>query len=103
MQIKQLAPIALVGLALVAQSTHPLNDVRIKSVEIGDPEPPLHSVKCQGPTYGYLHLGERTKLTPAEIGDYVLSAAADGKLVTLYPESKSGIFAREACRHDSGN
>lgn len=96
MKGKSPALLAVVAFMVMGQQSL---QVKIKSITVG-PEPPLHEVACKATTFGYLHVGERTKLTAAEIGDYVMSATTVGKIVILYPESKSGIFAYETCDRD---
>jgi hypothetical protein len=60
-------------------------------------ETPLHPASCKNGFYGYLHIGERTKLTPLEIGQYVADMIADGATISVYPESKSGVFVHVEC------
>lgn len=60
-------------------------------------EAPIHAPTCTASEYGYLHIGDRTQLTTAELGDYWVSETAKGKILTIYPESKSGIFVYADC------
>jgi hypothetical protein len=70
----------------------------VKSVTVGvRRDPPLRTPSCKTSTYGYLHINERTKLTSEEISQYIVAAIEDGATVTVYPESKSGIFVDVNC------
>lgn len=60
-------------------------------------ESPLRAPTCKESSYGYLHIGYRRDLTPAEIGQYVIDDTADGKVLTVYPKSESGIFVYADC------
>jgi hypothetical protein len=66
-------------------------------ITIGPSEAPLSPPTCKESSYGYLHMGERTKIAPVEVGDYVQGELDDGKIVTVYPESKSGVFVYSKC------
>jgi hypothetical protein len=62
-------------------------------------DPPLKPVTCTASDsgYGHVHFGERTKLTPEEIGMYVVGATENGSVITLYPEDKHGWFVSTVC------
>src|SRR5260370_13129197 len=48
-------------------------------------------------TAGYLEIGDRTELTEAEIGQYIVTALRDGFVVTIYPATKRGVFVNANC------
>lgn len=60
-------------------------------------EPPLLPSKCTASRSGYLEKDGRTSLTKAEIGDFVDSSLRDGYVLTIYPQSKRGIFVDMGC------
>jgi hypothetical protein len=92
---KLLLVLTVASIAILGQDKAKIDKI---TVSVADPEEPaLHPATCQLPTYGYLHLGTRTDLTPQEIGEYVVSALADGKVVTIHPPSKSGVYAYADC------
>ncbi len=68
------------------------------TVNAGPSEPPLSPATCTESSYGYLHIGERTDLTPEEIGRYIEADSSDGKVLTVYPKSKTGIFVYAECK-----
>jgi hypothetical protein len=90
MRFKRIFLLTLVAGIIFAQQ------YRIESITVQG-EPPLRSATCKAGSYGYLHVGERTKLTPIEIGQYVAAKIADGAILTVYPESKSGVFVHVEC------
>ena|ERR1700734_3604729 len=60
-------------------------------------EAPLHRQTCKHSSFGYLHFGTRTDLTPSEVGEAILADLADGNVLTVYPQSKSGILVYAGC------
>lgn len=58
---------------------------------------PLAKSACTSSSSGYLEKDGRTKLTEAELGHFISSSLRDGYTLTLYPESKNGIFADMRC------
>jgi hypothetical protein len=97
MQTRKILFVAAIGISLLSQK---FPDVSIRSLSVG-PEPPLRHVECKNPVAGYLSVGNRSELTPSEIGQYILSATDGGKLVEVFPKSKSGTFVYETCRQDA--
>jgi hypothetical protein len=83
-------------LAVVLSAQNKLEIKRI-TVAVGPSDPPLNSASCKESSYGDLHNGQRTNLTPAEVGEYVLRTIKEGNIITVYPESKNGIFVYARC------
>jgi hypothetical protein len=83
--------VAILGIALTlsAQDKPKIDKI---TITVGPSEPPLKPALCKESSYGNLHYGDRTKLTPSEIGEYVLRVTEEGNIVTVYPGSKDGIF-----------
>jgi hypothetical protein len=90
MQIKKAFILALLAGGISGQQWH-VDSVTVRG------ESPLLPATCKESGYGYLHLGSRTKLTATEIGDHVLAGIGSGEILTIYPESKSGIFVYGEC------
>jgi hypothetical protein len=90
MQLKRVALLTLAVSTLLGQQWTIAN-IRVRG------EPPLRHATCKHSAYGYLHIAERTKLTPSEIGQYVAASIDSGTTLAVYPESKSGIFVYAAC------
>jgi hypothetical protein len=67
-------------------------NVTIGPIEVRG-ESPLHPKPCANPHIGYLHID----LTPEEIGQYVKAETEAGKIITVYPISRSGMFFKETC------
>ncbi len=67
------------------------------TIGVGPSQPPLTGASCKESSYGNLHQGDRIKPTPSEIGEYILRVIQEGNIVTVYPESKDGIFVYARC------
>ena len=67
------------------------------TIRVGPSEPPLAAASCKESSYGNLHNGDRTKLTEQEVGEYILRTLRAGNIITIHPESKSGIFVYARC------
>jgi hypothetical protein len=52
---------------------------------------------CTAGSAGYLEVNGRTKLTDSEIGKIVSQSLRDGYTLTLYPQTKLGIFVDAEC------
>jgi hypothetical protein len=72
---------------------------RIDEISVRPGDPPLKPITCteSDSGYGHVHFGERTKLTSAEIGQYVVESTQNGSIVTLYPEDSHGWFVSSVC------
>lgn len=88
--------LAIMAIAFVAS---PQDKPKIDKIVItvGPSEPPLKAASCKQSSYGNLHNGDRTRLTPEEIGEYVTRVIKEGTIITIYPESDSGIFVYARC------
>ena len=69
----------------------------ITSVTALPSDPILTTGICTSSRSGYLEAKGRTKLTKAEIGDFIQSSLSEGYAVTIYPETKNGIFVDMEC------
>jgi len=58
---------------------------------------PLQAATCTASWSGYLEINGRIELTEAEIGKFVASSLRDGYVLTIYPESKNGVFVDMTC------
>jgi hypothetical protein len=87
--------IYVVVLSLAAQDTAKLGISAIRELPS---EPPIKTAICSSSTSGYLEKNG-TVLTEAEIGTTVSKALKEGYVVTLFPESKRGIFVNFECPH----
>ena len=84
-----------------------LSAISLNSQESGKPsiaqitvlpsEPVKPTGNCKADLSGYLEMDGRTKMTKAEIGNWVDSSLRDGYVVTIYPETKRGIFVNMDC------
>jgi len=96
---RNVAILTFVGVAVLAQDRPNIDKITVK---LAPPdEAPLRPAVCKEHSYGYLHMGQRTALTPEEIGRYAVAALNEGRIVTLYPESKSGIYVFAKCPNDA--
>ncbi|HTR38551.1 MAG TPA: hypothetical protein VMH80_21735 [Bryobacteraceae bacterium] len=87
--------LAMVISAIAAQDGSK-RDAKI-TITVGPSDSPLNAASCKESSYGNLHNGDRTKLTPGEIGEYVARVIKEGNILTIYPESKDGIFVYARC------
>ena len=91
---KYLGYLALAAITLFGQQfTKP----RIKSITVAPGEPPLRTATCKSSSYGLLEINGRYNLTATEIGEYVLADTRTGNILTIYPQSKSGMFVYARC------
>jgi hypothetical protein len=79
-------------LGSVAASGQELAKPTISKITVLPSEPIIASGSCTASTAGYLEIKGRTKMTKAEIGKFVDSSLRDGYVITIYPETKRGIF-----------
>jgi hypothetical protein len=79
MQIKNCVALLFMSGVLLCQRPENLT-IRSETV---DPGKPLHSPTCKDSTFGDLHIGERTKLSAMELGQYILDATAGGSILTV--------------------
>lgn len=70
---------------------------RIPTVTTVNSELPLSLATCKISYSGYLEMDGGTKLTETEIGNFVNSNLREGYVLTIYPQSKSGIFVNMEC------
>jgi len=61
------------------------------------PSEPIAPGSCTTSTAGYLEIKGRTKMTKVEIGKFVDSSLREGYILTIYPETKRGIFVDKEC------
>jgi hypothetical protein len=96
MRIK-LACGAFFVLSTVVMLGQELERPRISKITMLPSEPVHVSGNCMASRSGYLEINGRTKLTQAEIGKFVDSSLKDGYVLTVYPETKRGIFVNMEC------
>jgi hypothetical protein len=72
------------------------NKPRVK-VQIVPSEPILPTGDCKSSTGGYLSQDGRTVLTDSEIGKFVSENLHHGYVLTMYPETKNGVFVVADC------
>ncbi len=61
------------------------------------PSEPIPRGACTASKAGYLEKDGKTMLTERELGHAILGAIRGGYVVTIYPETKRGIFVRYDC------
>jgi hypothetical protein len=83
------------ALALTVVAQEPSKPVIATIKEL--PSEPILAGTCVSSTAGYLEKGGRTQLTEEEIGNAVFGALKEGYIVTLYPQSKRGVFVNFEC------
>jgi hypothetical protein len=88
-----IAAFVLIVLVLSGQETKP----QITTITMLPSEPPLVPAKCTASWSGYLEKNGRTKMAEAEIAKFVRSSLRDGYVLTIYPESKRGVFVNMEC------
>lgn len=66
---------------------------------VGLPSDFTPSGNCASSTQGYLTMPKngRAKLTDSELGKSIRSALQQGYVITVYPETKNGVFADMEC------
>ncbi len=69
----------------------------ISKITILPSEPVMPTGTCKFSTSGYLEMNGKTKITKAEIGNFIDSSLHDGYVVTVYPGTKRGIFVNMEC------
>src|SRR5580704_9001126 len=79
---------------LLGQDT---NKPRIGNITVLPSDPIPTTGNCTTSRAGYLEKGGRTNMTKAEIGEFVDSSLRDGYILTIYPQTKSGIFVNMEC------
>lgn len=95
MQAKVLILAALCGAMCFAQTNQ---KPAINSVTGVPSEPFIALGNCSASWSGYL-VGKhgKTKITQAEMGKFIQSSLREGYTLTIYPETKSGIFVNMEC------
>ena len=83
----------LYALTVSAQQT---NKPRINTITAIPGDAPLSSPTCAASRAGYLETNGK-KMTEAEIAKFVSSSLREGYILTIYPESKNGIFVNMEC------
>jgi len=83
---------ALFALTLAAQESKP----QISRITALPGEGPLSPPTCTASRSGYLENSGK-KMTEAEIAAFVTSSLREGYVLTIYPDSKSGIFVDMEC------
>jgi hypothetical protein len=89
--------IACVALIAATLSGQEATKPAISKITVLPPEPISASGSCTASTAGYLEIKGRTKMTKAEMGKFVDSSLRDGYVITIYPETKRGIFVDMEC------
>jgi hypothetical protein len=84
---------ALSALALSAQES---NKPQISTITAVPADAPLSVPTCTASRAGYLETNGK-KMTEAEIARFVSSSLREGYILTVYPESKNGIFVNMEC------
>ncbi len=91
--MKRLLLILAVASVLTAQESKPT----IGRIAALPSEPPLSAATCTASRSGYLEKDGKTKITEAEMATFIAASLRDGYVLTIYPESKSGIFVNMEC------
>lgn len=52
---------------------------------------------CTASRSGYIEVKGRTKITATELGNFIRTNSHDGYILTIYPETKRGIFVNLEC------
>lgn len=89
--------ILMITAAVATSSSQEPTKPAITSITALPSDPILTTGSCTASRSGYLQEKGRTKLTKAEIGEFVRDSLSDGYVVTIYPETKSGIFVDMEC------
>lgn len=84
---------ALLLLPAAAQESKP----RIGRIAALPSEQPLIAATCTASRSGYLEKDGKTKITETEMATFIAVSLRDGYVLTIYPESKSGIFVNMEC------
>jgi hypothetical protein len=82
----------LFATALAAQESKP----QISNIAAISGEGPLFPPTCTASRSGYLENQDK-KMTEAEIAKFITSSLRQGYVLTIYPDSKSGIFVNMEC------
>jgi hypothetical protein len=92
----QLSKAALLILAIPVAFGQQIPKPQLSNVAARPSDPMPTSVTCTASWSGYLqHKGK--KVTDAEISRFVSSSLHDGYVLTMYPETPSGIFVDMVC------
>lgn len=83
-------------LCTVALSAQEPNKPQISTVTATSHDAPLFAPNCTASRSGYLENNGK-KMTEAEMTRFVTSSLRDGYVLTLYPESKNGVFVEMNC------
>jgi hypothetical protein len=84
-------------LNVVPLNSQESNRPQISSIAVLPSDPVVASGNCTASTAGYLEINRRTKMTKAELGKFVDSSLRDGFVLTIYPETRRGIFVNMEC------
>jgi len=82
------------AVGLIAQQ---LDKPQIGSITVLPSDPILPSGNCKVSRAGYLEKKGKIEMTKAEIGEFVDSSLRDGYVLTIYPQTKNGIFVNMEC------
>jgi hypothetical protein len=84
---------ALCTLTVFAQE---VNKPQIGSIA-GIPADAIPSGRCAASRAGYFETTGKDKMTEAKLAKFVSSSLRDGYVLTIYPETKNGIFVNMEC------
>jgi len=93
----------IILVVLLFASFSPLNSQetskpQISKVTMLPSEPVIPSGDCKASTGGYLEMKDgRTKLNKTELGNFLDASLRAGYIVTIYPQTKRGIFVNMEC------
>lgn len=64
------------------------------------PSEPIATGDCKNSSVGYLYLnGKSTDFTDEEFGKMIMPALRQGYVITIYPQTKRGIFVYQECHN----
>jgi hypothetical protein len=63
----------------------------------GIPADATYTGNCKASRAGYLETTGKDKMTEAKLAKFVSSSLRDGYVLTIYPETKNGIFVNMEC------
>jgi len=93
MALKAVSIVALLILVLPGQDATRRPNVSI----VGIPSEPIVPGSCKSSTAGYLEKAGNHDLTEPEIGHYIMAKLREGYILTVYPQTKRGIFVDFEC------
>lgn len=93
--MKQAAIVLLLSIPSIAFSQEP-NKPKVGSIT-GVPADISHTGTCAASRAGYFETTGKEKMTEAKLAKFVSSSLRDGYVLTIYPETKNGIFVNMEC------